>query len=478
MARQITIDPVTRIEGHARITIQLDDAGVVTDAKFHITQFRGFEKLCEGRPFHEMPSLMARICGICPVSHLVASAKACDALMAVQIPKAAANLRRIINLAQLVQSHALSFFYLSAPDLLLGMDADPINRNVFGLMQSHPDIARDGIRLRQFGQQVIELLGGKRIHPAWVVPGGVSEPLSAEKHATMVGQLPEVITIVERALPLFKQVFERFPDETQKFGNFPSLFMGMVDEHGGLDHYEGRMRMVDADGKVVEAGWDPDDYEKYVGETVEPSSYLKSAYYKPLGYPDGIYRVGPLARLNVATRVDTPKAGREWVELRQIQSGAITSSFHYHLARLIEILYALERIGQLLDNPEILSTRVRAHAEPNNLEGIGMAEAPRGTLLHHYKIDENGLMVWANLIIATGHNNLAMNRSVAQVSREYVRGEKLQEGMLNRVEAVIRAYDPCLSCSTHALGKMPLRIHLAAPDGTVLDELVRGSTRE
>jgi NAD-reducing hydrogenase large subunit len=294
----------------------------------------------------------------------------------------------------------------------------------------------------------------------------------------MVAQLPGVIAIVERALPLFKQVFARFPDETQKFGNFPSLFMGMVDEQGGLDHYEGRMRMVDADGKVVEAGWNPDDYEKYVGETVEPSSYLKSAYYKPLGYPDGIYRVGPLARLNVATRIDTPKAGREWVEFRQIESGSVLSSFHYHLARLIEILYALERIGQLLDDPEILSTRVRAHAEPNNLEGIGMAEAPRGTLLHHYKIDENGLMVWANLIIATGHNNLAMNRSVAQVAREYVRGEKLEEGMLNRVEAVIRAYDPCLSCSTHALGKMPLRIQLAAPDGTVLDELVRGSRGE
>ena len=474
MARQITIDPVTRIEGHARITIQLDDAGEVQDAKFHITQFRGFEKLCEGRPFHEMPSLMARICGICPVSHLVASAKACDALMAVQIPKTAASLRRVINLAQLVQSHALSFFYLSAPDLLLGLDSDPASRNVFGLMQTHPDIARDGIRLRQFGQQVIELLGGKRIHPAWVVPGGVSEPLSAEKREAIVGMIPDALAIVERALPAFKRVFDRFPAETGTFGRFPSLFMGLVDEEGGLEHYDGLLRIVDAEGGVVEPGIHADEYQEYIGETVEPWSYLKSAYYKRRGYPDGLYRVGPLARLNVATMVGTPKAAREWSEFRQLDPGAVLSSFHYHYARLIEILYALEQIGQILDEPDILSTRVRAHAEPNNLEGVGIAEAPRGTLMHHYKIDENGLMVWANLVIATGHNNLAMNKSVLQVSKAYVRGEKLQEGMLNRVEAVIRAYDPCLSCSTHALGKMPLRIQLAAQDGTVLDELTRG----
>jgi len=475
MARQITIDPVTRIEGHAKITIQLDDAGHVQDAKFHITQFRGFEKLCEGRPFHEMPSLMARICGICPVSHLVASAKACDAIMAVKIPQTAANLRRIINLAQLIQSHALSFFYLSAPDLLLGMDAEPVDRNVFGLMREHPEVARDGIRLRQFGQQVIELLGGKRIHPAWVVPGGVSEPLSEEKRATIMAALPEVTAIVERALPQFKQVFDRFPDEVENFGNFPSMFMGLVDERGALDYYDGNLRIVDADGSIVADGLLAEDYPTYVGETVEPWSFLKSAYYLPRGYPDGLYRVGPLARMNVASMIDTPKAGREWAEFRQMQAGSVLGSFHYHYARLIEILHALEIISRLLEDPAILSTRVRAHAEPNNLEGVGLAEAPRGTLLHHYKIDENGIMVWANLIIATGHNNLAMNKGVFQVAKKYVDGEKLQEGMLNRVEAVIRAYDPCLSCSTHALGKMPLRIQLAAPDGTVLDELVRGS---
>ncbi|MGE3270230.1 MAG: Ni/Fe hydrogenase subunit alpha [Chloroflexota bacterium] len=475
MARQITIDPVTRIEGHAKITIHLDDAGAVQDAKFHITQFRGFEKLCQGRPFHEMPSLMARICGICPVSHLVASAKACDALMAVQIPETAANLRRIINMAQLIQSHALSFFYLSAPDLLLGMDADPVSRNVFGMMQAHPDIARDGIRLRQMGQQIIEQLGGKRIHPAWVVPGGVSEPLSAEKREAMLAAIPEGIAIIERALPTFKEVFERFPEEVHTFGRFSSLFMGLVNEDGGMDLYDGRLRIVDAQRNIVADNLRPAKYAEYIGETVEPWSYLKSAYYLPMGYPDGIYRVGPLARLNVASSLDTPKASQEWAEFRHLEPGAVLSSFHYHFARLIEMLYSLEKIQQILSDPAILDTRVRAHAAPNNLEGVGMAEAPRGTLLHHYKIDENGLMVWANLIIATGHNNLAMNRSVAQVARHYVHGDRLQEGMLNRVEAVIRTYDPCLSCSTHALGKMPLQIQLTAPDGTILDELVRDS---
>jgi NAD-reducing hydrogenase large subunit len=473
MARQITIDPVTRIEGHAKITIQLGDDGAVEDAKFHITQFRGFEKLCEGRPFHEMPSLMARICGICPVSHLIASAKACDALMAVQIPKTAANLRRIINLAQVIQSHALAFFYLAMPDLLLGMDADPADRNLFKLMQTHPDVARDGIRVRQFGQQVIELLGGKRIHAAWVVPGGVSEPLSSAKRDTIIGMIPDVLAITERMLSLFKGVFERFPEEVRTFGRFPSMFMGLVDEQGGLEHYDGLLRIVDADGTIVEPGIRPGQYADYIGETVEPWSFLKSAYYKPRGYPDGIYRVGPLARLNVASSIGTPKAEREWQEFRQLDSGAVLSSFHYHYARLIDILFSLEKIAQILDDPDILSTRVRAHAEPNNLEGVGLSEAPRGTLLHHYKIDENGLMRWANLVIATGHNNLAMNKSVLQTSKAYVKGEKLQEGMLNRVEAVIRAYDPCLSCSTHAIGKMPLRIQLAAPDGTILDELRR-----
>lgn len=368
MSKTITIDPVTRIEGHSKITIHLDEAGHVSDARFHVTQFRGFEKICEGRPFSEMPSLMARTCGICPVSHLIASAKACDALLAVRIPETAETLRRVINLAQILQSHALSFFYLSSADLLLGMDADPATRNLVGVLAAEPEFARRGIRLRQFGQQIIERLAGKRIHPAWVVPGGVSAPLDETTRDWILSSLPEMQRLVEEAL-----------------------------------------------------------------------------------------------------------ADQEWAEFRDLERGSVLSSFHYHYARLIEMLHCVERLGELLEPPECLGRQVRAHAQPNAREGIGVAEAPRGTLIHHYRIDEHGLVTWANLIIATGHNSLAMNRGVLQVARHFVDGRKIQEGALNRVEAVIRAYDPCLSCSTHAVGQMPLTLQLVAADGALVDEVGRAS---
>jgi NAD-reducing hydrogenase large subunit len=473
MAEQIVIDPITRIEGHAKITIHLDDKGAVQDALFHITQFRGFEKLSEGRPFYEMPSLMARICGICPVAHLIASAKACDSILAVRIPETAADLRRIINLAQIIQSHALSFFYLSSPDLLLGMDSDPAKRNIFGVMESSPGLARDGIRLRQFGQQIIELLGGKRIHPAWVVPGGVSEPLSAERRGRILSMIPEALAIAERTLDWFKGALDNYRKEIRTFANFPTLFIGLVGEDGGLEYYDGRLRVVDSTGRILEDRLDPVGYQDYIEEAVEAWSYLKFPYYKPMGYPNGMYRVGPLARLNVIDRCGTPRADREWAEFRELERGAELSSFHYHYARLIEILYAIEKMEELLNKPDILDPHVRAYAGPNNLEGVGVAEAPRGTLIHHYKIDKEGLIAWVNMIIATGHNNLAMNQGILQVAKHFINGKQLSEGMLNRVEAVIRAFDPCLSCSTHALGQMPLDIQLLGPDGTVLDELRR-----
>jgi len=474
MSRTILIDPVTRIEGHAKITIHLNDAGAVEDAFFHVTQFRGFEKLCEGRPFYEMPSLMARICGICPVSHLMASAKACDALLAVQIPEAGANLRRIMNLAQMVQSHALSFFHLASPDLLLGMDSDPAKRHIFGVAESHPTLARDGIRLRQFGQQIIEWLGGKRIHPAWVVPGGVSEPLSAERRDQILATIPEAREIALRTLDWFKPVIDDYREEIRTFANFPSMFMGLVNsEDNSLAFYDGHIRIVDAMGHIVADRLDPTDYPSYIEEAVEPWSYLKFPYYKPQGYPNGFYRVGPLARLNIIDKCGTPLADQEWAEFRSMQRGAELSSFHYHYARLIEILYGVERMEELLNTPEILSKHVRAFAQPNRREGVGVSEAPRGTLMHHYRIDENGLIEFANLIIATGHNNMAMNRGVKQVAQHFIRGEKIEEGMLNRVEAVIRTFDPCLSCSTHAIGKMPMQVELIAPDGRVVDTVKR-----
>ena len=468
-AQRIVIDPVTRIEGHAKVTVRIGEDGQVSDARFHVTQLRGFEKLCENRPFHEMPSLMARICGICPVSHLIASSKACDAILAVKIPHTAVQLRRILNLAQILQSHALSVFYLSSPDILLGMDSPPGERNLFGVAQAAPEVARDGIRLRQIGQQIIEILAGKRIHPAWVVPGGVSDPLTEEKRDQILALLPDGIAALGRSLDLFRGLLQRFPEETSSFANFPSLFLGLTDGNGKLEYYDGPLRILDAHGSVIADGLKPEEYPQYLGEAVEDDSYLKSTFYRPMGYPEGIYRVGPLARLNLVTHCGTPRADHELGLLRGFAGTPLLSSFYYHHARLIEMLHTVERIGEILASPDILSPHVRAFAQPNCEEGVGLSEAPRGTLLHHYKVDSNGLVRWANLIIATGHNNLAMNRGVKQVATYFVRDGQLSEGALNRVEAVIRAFDPCLSCSTHAVGKMPLEIELRGPDGALLD---------
>jgi NAD-reducing hydrogenase large subunit len=471
--RELVIDPITRIEGHSKITIQLDDRGEVTDAHFHVTQFRGFERITQGRPVHEMPSIMARICGICPVSHLIASSKAVDDIMAVEPSPTGADLRRIVNLAQIVQSNALSFFHLSSPDLLFGFDADPAIRNIVGLARENPQFAKDGVALRKWGQEIIEQIAGKRIHPSWIVPGGMAQPLAEETRDRILAGIPEAIAITERALTWYKGEMIRWEEEAAAFGNFRSAFMALVDRHGNVDHYDGWLRVVDSDGKVLADRIDPHQFNEYIGEAVEPWSYLKSTYWKPMGYPDGVYRVGPLARVNVADQMGTPRADEELGKFRWRLGRVANSSFHYHYARLIDTLYSIEKIEQLLRGPDILSAHVRSRADINRREGIGVSEAPRGTLMHHYKVDDDGIVQWANLVIATGHNNMAMNQSVLQVARHYIKGENIEESMLNRVEAVIRCYDPCLSCSTHALGQMALDIQLLGPDGALLDELKR-----
>ncbi len=470
---EIIIDPVTRIEGHSRISIQLDEQGRVVDAHFHVTQFRGFERISQGRPFHEMPSLMARICGICPVSHLIASAKACEEVMAVSIPPVAMNLRRVMNLAQIVQSHALSFFHLSSPDLLLGFDSDAAGRNFFGVAEAAPQLALDGVAMRKFGQQIIERLGGKRIHPGWIVPGGVSHPLEPEQRDEILAGVPEALERIRRTLTWYKANVARWADEAAVFANFPTLYMGLVHDNGDIAYSDGDLRVVDGAGKILADRIDPRPYWEYLGESVEPWSYLKSTYWKDLGYPNGLYRVGPLARLNVIDQFGAPEADDELQQYRDRLGRYPASSFYYHHARLIEILHCIHSIKQLLSDPGFHDDRVRAVAEPNRSEGVGVSEAPRGTLLHHYRVDEHGSVQWANLVIATGHNNLAMNRGVLEVARKYVHGTEIPEGMLNRVEAVIRCFDPCLSCSTHAIGEMPLRIQLLGADGQILDELAR-----
>jgi len=477
MAQTITIAPVTRIEGHAKITIQLNDAGEVVDARFHVTEFRGFEKFCLGRSYREMPSITERICGICPVSHALASAKAGDALKGVKIPPAAEKLRRLMHAAQFVQSHALSFFLLSGPDLLLGMESDPAKRNLIGLIESQPALAREGIRLRQFGQEVIRLLGDRAVHPAWAVAGGVREPFTKDKRDRIAAALPEALVTAQKALALGYDALQRLSEEAVCYGNFPSLFLGLVSPDGGLEQYDGKLRLIDADGRNLEGDVDPSRYAEFISEAEQNWNYLKFPYYKPRGFDGdaGMYRVGPLARLNVAGYAGTPLAEQELKRFRQFREGGgpVLGSFYYHQARLLELLFCLERIGEILEDPELLDSHVRSHARTNNRIGIGVVEAPRGVLFHEYHVDEQGLLSCVNLIIATGQNNLAMNRTVLQIAQKYLVGGRLDEGLLNRVEHGIRCYDPCLSCSTHAVGRMPMQLELVGPEGRLIQSLSR-----
>ncbi|HSW64532.1 MAG TPA: Ni/Fe hydrogenase subunit alpha [Dissulfurispiraceae bacterium] len=475
MSQRIVVEPVTRIEGHGKITIQLDDDGKVTDAKLHVTQFRGFEKFTEGRPFYEMPSLVERICGICPISHSLSSAKACDEILGVRIPDTAVKVRKLYNCGEYIQSHALSFFHLSAPDLLLGMDSDPAKRNILGLIEANPALAVDGVKLRKIGQEIIRLNAGRRIHPFWVVPGGVNEPISVEHRDQMLAMLPEALDIIKKTLGWFKKSFDNYREEIKTFSNFPSLFMALVTPEGHLAHVYGKMRFIDAKGNILVDQIEAADYQKYIGEATENFSFMKSPYFLPLGYPDGMYRCGPAARLNVCSGTGMPLADEELAEFRKLGNGGpVLSSFHNHYARLIEILYSIELAEKLLRDPEITSERIRSIANPNHESGVGIVEAPRGTLFHHYKVDKNGLMTWANMIVATGNNNLAINKGILQVAQRFVDGKKLTEGALNRCEAIVRAFDPCLSCATHALGQMPLIVELVDADGTVVHEVKRG----
>lgn len=477
MSKTITIAPVTRIEGHAKITIQLDDAGQVADARFHVTEFRGFEKFCLGRSYREMPSITERICGICPVSHALASAKAGDAIKGVRIPPPAEKLRRLMHCAQMVQSHALSFYLLSGPDLLLGMESDPAKRNLVGLIEALPETAKEGIRLRQFGQDVIRLMGDRSVHPAWAISGGVREALTPDKVAWIAGKLPEAVTIALHALELGYEVLSRLNEEARVYGSFPSLFLGMVSEQGGLEHYDGPVRMIDATGRRLEDGRSATDYRSFITEGEQSWSYLKFPFYTPLGMENdaGMYRVGPLARLNVADFAATPRADRELRRFRQFGEGGgpVSGSFYYHQARLIEMLFCLETMAVLLEDPDLCSSHVRSHARTNHPVGIGAVEAPRGILFHEYHVDDTGLLTYVNLVIATGQNNLAMNRTVLQIAKQYLQGGRLEEGLLNRIEHGIRCYDPCLSCSTHAVGLMPLVVDLLAPGGRQLERIWR-----
>jgi len=468
MTRKIVIEPITRVEGHGKVTIHLDDKGNVDQARFHITQVRGFEKFCEGRLFWEMPVITARICGICPVSHHLASAKAGDVILGVKLTPAAERLRRLIHMAQIVQSHALHFFHLASPDLLFGMDADPAKRNIMGLIAEKPEIAIKGVKLRAFGQKIIETLGDKRVHPNAAIPGGMNKALSPDKRDEILSQVDDVIADCQFAIDLIKEYYAQHSKEAASFASFGTGYLGLVDNEGNVEYYDGKLRLKDSRGITLEDNVAPENYLSIIEERVEDWSYLKFPYYKKLGYPVGMYRVGPLGRLNVADGCDTPLANKEFGNFKKLgNNGVVQGSLYYHYARLIEALNAAEKIKLLVQDEIICSQEIWVNSSTINEEGIGVIEAPRGTLFHHYWVDTSGKIRKVNLIVATGNNNLAMNRSAYEVAKEFIKDGKVTEGILNRVEVAIRCYDPCLSCSTHALGHMPLEITIYDPDGNI-----------
>ena len=473
-AKTIVISPVTRIEGHARISLHLDGVGRVSDAQFHVNEFRGFERFCEGRLYTEMPVITPRICGICPVSHTVSSVKACEAIEGIRPAPAGDRLRKMMLLGQNISSHALSFFHLSAPDLLLGFDSDPVARNIIGLAERHPETALGGIRLRKFGQEISQRITGKKIHSSGIVPGGTESSLAPEHRDALLAWIPEVKSTALKGIGIIKRFLVENPGLAESFAPSPTHYLGTVAHDGAHELYDGKLRFVDSEGGILADQVPPSDYLEYIAERSVEWSYLTLPYFRPLGLSDGVYRVGPLARLNVADRMRTELAQREFTEFRQMNGGRpVHGALYYHYARMVETLSSIEEVESLLLDPGILDTDTRTHGRRNLSEGIGSCEAPRGTLFHHYRVDGDGKLTKVNLLIATAQNNPSMNRSITEVAKRYVDGNDLKEGMLNRVEAAIRCYDPCLSCSTHAMGTMPLLIEMRDREGRLLRTIRR-----
>jgi NAD-reducing hydrogenase large subunit len=473
VAQKITIEPVTRIEGHAKVTIRMNDAGKVDHAYLHVNEFRGFEKFCEGRMVFEMPLITPRICGICPVSHHLASAKAGDAIMGAKPPRPAALLRELMHMGQIVQSHGMHFFELAGPDLLLGFDCDPATRNVAGLLAANADLTVKAVMLRKWGQEIIHTVGGRRIHPVFAVPGGVNKALSKEERANILAGYDESIKTIQLGLSIMKDWAEKNMEDINKFAVFPTGYFGLVKDGNTLELYDGMIRLIGRDGKELEK-FEPSHYLDYIAEHVEDWSYLKFPYYKKLGYPQGVYRVGPLGRCNNSDRISTPLANEELKKFKALNGGKpVENTLYYHYARLIETLYAAEQVKILLDDPDILSTDILNTCHNPQPEGVGVIEAPRGTLIHHYWAKETGQIEKVNLIVSTGHNNWAMSEAVDSVAKTYITSSDVTEGQLNRVEAAIRAHDPCLSCSTHAVGQMPIALEFEDSDGKLIKTVTR-----
>jgi NAD-reducing hydrogenase large subunit len=474
--KRVCIEPLTRVEGHGKVTLLLDDDNHIQQARLHIVEFRGFEKFIQGRPYWELPVLVQRLCGICPVSHHLAAAKACDQLIGVdRLTPTAEKVRLLMHLGQVLQSHALHFFHLSSPDLLFGFDDPVAHRNIVGVIQDHPEVAKQGVLLRKFGQEVIRVTSGKRVHGTGAVPGGVNKNLSTEERDYLLADVDRMVEWAEQSVQIMKRIFLTNPEYHYRFGAVDANTLGMIGPSGAFELYHGGLRAKDADGNTLLDHFDYRDYEQVIREEIKSWSYMKFPFLTQLGPELGWYRVGPLARVNNCDRFDTPLAEQERQDFAAAGEGRpLQAALATHWARLIELLYCAEAIRELLADPDLLGNELRLRGELRP-QGIGVIEAPRGTLFHHYEIDGDGLVTRANLIVSTTNNNQAMNSSIRQVAADYLDGRELTEPLLNQIEVAIRAYDPCLSCATHALGRMPLEIDLCERDGELIDRLYRHS---
>lgn len=482
MGQKLTIEPVTRVEGHGKVTIHLDDENNVVQSRLHIVEFRGFERFVQGRPYWEAPVLVQRLCGICPVSHHLAAAKALDVIVGVGpdgLTPTGEKMRRLMHYGQIFQSHALHFFHLVSPDLLFGINANPEKRNVIQVANEFRNLAVQGVMMRKFGQEIIRATAGKKIHGTGAIPGGINKNLSLEERDFFVKSkdplnIDKMIVWSQEALELFKGYHKENKAFVDGFAAFPSNHMSLVRTDGAMDLYHGKLRAVDYKGDKILHDIDYQNYLDYIGEEVKNWSYMKFPFLKSLGKKDGWYRVGPLARLNTCDFIPTPLAQKEFELFKAYTNGKPNNmSMHMHWARLIETLHAAEVMRDLLNDSDLQGTNLVAKGTKCD-EGVGLIEAPRGTLFHHYKIGQDDLITMCNLIVSTTHNNEPMNRAVHHVAEEMISGQKsIKEGMLNAVEVAIRAYDPCLSCATHAMGKMPLEISLYDSKGDLLDNKVK-----
>jgi NAD-reducing hydrogenase large subunit len=477
--RRVAIDPVSRVEGHGKVTILLDDQRRVQQVRLHIVEFRGFEKFIEGRPYWEVPVMVQRLCGICPVSHQLAASKALDLVVGARpVTRSADKLRRLMHYGQVMQSHALHFFYLASPDLLFGFDSDVNLRNIVGVAQAHPDIARKGILLRKFGQELIRITSGKRIHGTGSVPGGMNKHVSRADRDPMLADAQQMIAWAQEGVTLVKKLHAQNRAVYDSFGSFRSNMLSLVRADGAMDLYDGVLRARDADGNIILDGASDQDYMALIEEEVRPWTYMKFPHLRSLGRETGWYRVGPLARVQNCDFIPSPRAEIERKEFVDYGQGApVHATLAYHWARMIEVLHTTEVIATLLADPDLLDGALMAEGE-RRPSGVGIIEAPRGTLIHDYSVGADDLITKCNLIVSTTHNNQAMNEAVRSVAREYLDGKELTEGLLNRIEVAIRAFDPCLSCATHALGQMPLDVTLLGPDGELVDHVLKSPDGE